>query len=795
MKNWCLQSADPGTFTIATDARFNSTSYTDDHIWSLSLEGGEPPALAIQTTFGLRAKNLRLFPRIVDGDTSYVDPLKFETLPRITRFFPNYLEVMFSPLPGIDVVSEYWVPNTNSLIGRLTILNSRLIHRRINLQWAALLTPTRGGQRMAPLKLDSKIILHGRTENLFPVLYLTGGPEIGSGPCPALSVPLELPPGDSRQFIWYLATSDTLEKSFDIAKTSVDRRWDAEIAKLEVINSGLLQIVTGDQDWNAAFALAQNCAIKLLLGATENISNTSFVLNRELDQGFSALGDGSDYNFLWSGQTALDTDYFTTFLLPAYPDLAKGLLNNFLKSQTSDGFIHYNIGLGGQRGTMLATPILVNQAWRIYQATEDITFLETVFPSLLNFIQSWFTKNQDRDSDGLPEWEHPSQSGYEDNPVFSHWDSPSLKAEITKTESPSLCSFLYNEIRLLKKIAKLLNQTKPIAALEAIEENLKVAVERSWDESVSVYRYWDRESHYCSQGEQLGQRSGSGEIVINRNFDPPIRLAIQFKTQNEHTKKINIFIHGVGISGNQRIEKLEADTLSWYMDQADAVSEGLYTSIEYIEISGADPEDIIFVGVMDLSVIDHTLLLPLWAEIPDDNQVSILIKNTITNPDVFWAPYGISAGETIASRGKQSHSIVYMIWNNLIGEGMLKYGYRIEAADLVTRLMNVVIINLKKHHSFYRYYDAKTGSGHGDRNMLRGLPPVNLFLKTLGVHIISPQKVYLQGKNPFPWPVTLRYKGLTVIREAQKTIISFPGGQTAVVKSNDPRMIQIESIK
>jgi hypothetical protein len=59
-----------------------------------------------------------------------------------------------------------------------------------------------------------------------------------------------------------------------------------------------------------------------------------------------------------------------------------------------------------------------------------------------------------------------------------------------------------------------------------------------------------------------------------------------------------------------------------------------------------------------------------------------------------------------------------------------------------------------------------------------------LFLETLGVEIQSPKRVALNGKNPFPWPVTVKYRGLTVMRQAEQTVVVFPDGQTVTL--NDP---------
>jgi hypothetical protein len=121
---------------------------------------------------------------------------------------------------------------------------------------------------------------------------------------------------------------------------------------------------------------------------------------------------------------------------------------------------------------------------------------------------------------------------------------------------------------------------------------------------------------------------------------------------------------------------------------------------------------------------------------------------------------------------------VHLPWNSLIGEGLLAYGLQTEAARLTARLMSAVIQNLKKQHAFFRAYHAETGVGIGERNSLQGLAPLGLFLETLGLVIQSPTRLTLTGKNPFPWPVTVKYRGLTVTRQAEQTEIVFPDGQT-----------------
>jgi hypothetical protein len=103
--------------------------------------------------------------------------------------------------------------------------------------------------------------------------------------------------------------------------------------------------------------------------------------------------------------------------------------------------------------------------------------------------------------------------------------------------------------------------------------------------------------------------------------------------------------------------------------------------------------------------------------------------------------------------------------------------------------MKASIQNLRKENAFRQYYHGKTGAGQGEKDSLLGLPPLGLFLRTLGVQIISSQKVLITGPNPFPWAVTIKYKGLTIIQQKKKVLIIFPNGQSITSGNDSPRLV------
>ena len=66
MRNWSLADGDPLCLTLSADTRLSNPDYANDQTWELSLKGGEPPALSIETSFGLRVRRMRYFPLFAD---------------------------------------------------------------------------------------------------------------------------------------------------------------------------------------------------------------------------------------------------------------------------------------------------------------------------------------------------------------------------------------------------------------------------------------------------------------------------------------------------------------------------------------------------------------------------------------------------------------------------------------------------------------------------------------------------------------------------------------------------------
>jgi hypothetical protein len=557
-----------------------------------------------------------------------------------------------------------------------------------------------------------------------------------------------------------------------------------------------LEIITGEADWDIAFSLTQKLAHTLMVGPTEHLAADSFVITRQPDQGYSILGDGSDYNHLWNGQTPLDSYYLTCIILSSDPEQAKGLLRNYLEVQTDSGFIDWKPGLAGQQSSLLATPLLSTIAWRIFLWTEDEIFLREVFDKLVNYVQVWFAPEHDRDGDGIPEWDHPMQAYIEDHPLFSRFHEWSRGVDISIAESPALSTLLYQECQSIILMATQLKRTEVLTLFQRHADELHDAVESSWSQEECSYTYRDRDTHSSPQEEFIGERFGSGEIMVKKDFQYPLRLQFTITTSGDTTPLPDLFVYGQSASGQGRVEHILENQVKWYLGNGIYTGERVYSSIDRIEVNGLTKKDNLSVHGIGFRCLDHSNLLPLWAGIPDPERAKSLVTHTITSPNIFWRNFGIPAcPEQPYDADVTICKSVHLPWNTMIGEGLLKYHFRSEAADLVSRLMSAVVRSLRENGVFQRYYHADSGEGIGDRNALPGLAPLGLFLETLGVRLISNRRVFLTGFNPFPWPVTIKYRGMTILRQQDRTSITFPNGQNVLVDDPSPMVVSLETVE
>lgn len=782
------------------DARLTRPDYVNDHCWEFRSGAGDPPALSFSTTYGLRARQMRLFLGLGRGAEIVTDPARFALPPTLRQVFPNYLRLEFRPFPQMEGGCETWVPDSHSLAGRVRLLNLDDFPHRVRLVLHAALLPGENPEPMHPETVQGVTFLVGRTGDLVPVVFLTGGATCVPAAQPALGVAFTLGPGEDKTLTWAQAALGSLEESLTAARELVSRPWEEEIARLEVLHHTQVEIESGDHGWDFALKMAQQAALASFVGPTPHLPDRSIVWERSPDRGYSARGDGRDHPPGWDGQVPIDVYAIGSLVVHAAPEWAKGLVRNYLAVQAADGSIDNRPGLGGQRGGSLAAPLLASLAWRIFQHTEDRAFLETCFEGLLDFLEAWFTPAHDRDGDGVPEWDHCLQAGFEDWPSFAPWAEWTQGLDLTRAETPDLSSYLHRECLSLIAAAKVLGRQDVANRLGERAERLRAAVEASWTDQTRCYHHRDRDLHVSPEGTLLGEGVGDFTLRLEQRFSVPGRIVICCRGPQARAQDLSVTIQGQPAQGRSVRERLTNGDMRWFWGRGSATSEHGYVMVREIRVRGLSPEFHTRVFAADFRRQDVTLLLPLWAGIPEEDRAQRLIQSTLLDPQRFWRPFGVPGAAATDPAYAASHrsgaGAVHMAWNGMLGEGLLAYGRRAEAAELVRRLMVAATDSLQGSGGFHRWYGAENGEGFGGRDHPVGLPPLLFFLSCLGVHLIAPQKIRLEGWNPFPWPVTVRWRGLEVRREVgDGVVITFPDGERIEVTGPEAKLIEQVSRK
>lgn len=797
MRDWDLGAGDPLALRLAADVRLTPTDYANDHIWELQLAGADPAAFALRTSYGKRVADMRLFPIVGEAGSFPMDPAEFVLQPRVRRFYVNYLRVVYQPLPGLDVVAEFWVPDSHAVVGRLKIHNTSDRRRVVEAGIGAALRSGGDAPPMAPEMLAGQTVLVSRMRPgaLNPLVMLDGATAERVAGEPALLRECELAPGETRELRWVQAALATPDASLQHARRLRALDLDAESDRIERVNASLVEIETGDPDWDAALALAQKVALQSYVGPTEHLPHPSFIFTRLPERGYSAKGDGSDHNWQWDGQVATEAYVNCPQVVLSAPDLAKGVVRNFLSVQKADGSIDWKPGLAGQRNGALCMPLLASLAWIIYEHTEDDRFLAEVFDGLRDFLQAWFSRAHDRDQDGVPEWTHTIQSAFDDWPSFSAWRPWAQGLDVRLAEVPDLTGYLYAECAALARMARRLGREEVLPELEARASGLRDACEAAWSEATACYHFVDRDHHQTTPGAPLGRGRGPYVLRIKRSFAPPGRVLVLALGGAEAPAGLKVRVFGRGPRGGKRGETLRTAQFTWHQGFGAATTQTYYHVVERVEVTGVDRSLRTEVQIADYTRQDQTQLLPLWAGIPGPERAEALVRRTILNSATYWRPYGIpncsAQDPAYRSDNRDGSGGVWMMWNTMVGEGLAAYGYRTEAAELIQRLMQVMLHTLKTEAAFREAYDADRLQGLGDRDYLWGVAPVHLFLRVLGVRVLSPRRVFVEAGNPFPWPVTVRHHGVSVIKDGHRTYVIFPAGDRFEFADERPHVVEL----
>jgi hypothetical protein len=785
----------PLRLRLAADPRFVETSLDNDHIWRLTAGDGDPACISVETSYGLRAHQLRIFPSFRWRGRSRLDPAEFVEPLVVDAMFPNYARLHFVPFVDLRVSLEYWVVDSQRLAGRITLGNLAGSPEEHQLRLHAQLRPLKGGQPMAALEYRGVEVLQGNSDSLKPLLFLSGGAVAERVAIPALRITNRLPAGEQASLFWATSATAQPEKAFEQLRSLAESRWQAEIARIELANQGLLEVETGQPAWDFAFARSQQVGLGLAVSGSTYLPATSFVVSRSPDHGHSDSKSGRDQPETWDGQDVYAAFQLAGQWLPAAPELVQAALRNYFHGQVARGEIDGRPGLRGQKAKYNAPPLLATLAWRAFMRTGSESFLRELYSPLMEFLSSWFSKTHDKDADGAPEWQHLLQTGMPELPTIVRWSNWGEAIDLSTLEPPDLLTYLLAECQSLMRMADHLGRSEDLPKLETRATRLRQCLARAWSPDQGMYLPLDRDLDLPLQGKRLAKGKGSFSKKVGKKFDPMVRLVVRIQGPENEAKSLSLTIHGRGPKGQFRKERVEGKDISWFWDFGSATTANTFASIERIECSASSKKLSTEVAVVNHHRPDASRLLPIYVNQPGEEKNEELAANIMS--DRFLRPHGLaSIPSDDPIYGETEHLSAWGVrvgLNELIGLGLLQAGQRQRAADLVMRLMEGITAQLSSEGVFRAVYHPEQNAAAGERDAAFGLAPLDLFLKVLGIGLESPWSVRVEGENAFPWPVTLRWSGLTVHRPLEGCgWVQFPDGDKVEIKDASPSRISRE---
>lgn len=792
MRRWNLDPDSPLSLVLASDVRLSQPDYLNDHIWELSLGWGSPPGLVVETTYGLRANSLKIFPSFVWRGEEVTEIKRFHRAPEVQLILPNYSRLDFAPFKGILVQSEYWVPGSHCLAGKMKVSASHSGTSQFRLRVHASLIPREPGQVFGEDTQEGVRILSGRTEDLFPVLFVTGGARVEATHAPALAI--DRPLHGDQEFVvhWAICSEADTRASFLKARETLRMQWEEQTARIERVNSSIVEFFTGDDDWDASLHFAQTTALSAFTQHEGWLPHPSIVAARDIDSGCSANGSGRDHWEGWSGQKSTHTAFVIQQILPIAPDLAKGLLRNLIHVQDSAGQIDGRPGLAGQRLGSNAVPLLAHSAWRIFSIDRDVEFLQEVYQRLGQFVESWGSQESDYDQDGAAEWKNTLQADFGDWPTFARWHDWGENFDIRFAETAMLVSYLLSENRALSRMANVLDLPQDAEKWSARSDELYRLL-RDWPKSQNRFLPRERDTHATYSGKPIATLSGAGKTSVKANLIGPARLVVRIAAEEQKAKEIEVSLLGRGDKGRFLSERIAGKDFEWYWQIGSYTTREVFHSIESVQISNAPANSRAQVFVPDLQGHDLTQLLPIWAlrgveELDFDLPLGLLKKEGF-----YWHARGIAtvpAGDPLSDLKDHADLVgVRMDWNAMLAEALIELGEGQAAGELIARLLNTASQSLREDHAWRERYHPDRRGGAGRRHSIIGAAPVGLFMKAIGLRLHSPWEIDILGPLLFEREVTIRWRGLEVRRNSKYTEVTFPNGYIVVSPGSQPRRI------
>ena len=794
MKNLRRQSIPPEQpfeFHIAADARMSQADYGDDQAWLARLGSQDESAIAMQSQFGGRAglASLALCWRV--GNLLIRKRQNYARPPSVTAFAPNFIQIEAGITSELELVASFIALDSHVSAGQLSLRNTG--EDPLELQFE-LLGSASVNDRKARLNVltmeDLSLALHlGQIGNLNPVAVVDGASHDIYGwriKDPKLGMPLAIVPGGETTVKFAVAGLPDMRDAYSLALNWLSRPWQPYLEQIDRAAAALPKINSGSPEWDLLLDLSYAQLLKSFMSSTAHLPHASMVANRVSNRGWSRRGDGSDHVRAWAGQDPTLAYLALPALVSVDAELAKSLIRNWLFAQEDSGHIDNQPGLGGQRQGPLMLPILARLCQQLVDLTGDRDFADEVLPGLVSFFGTWMAA--DADEDGAPEWQSERQQGYIAFPTFGSRLPWAQGADIQQMETPDLLAYLISEADALVALGAICDDEAIVQVLTEQRDELEAKLEEFW--TGERYSYRDRDSHLTSVGALLLDRGAGDQIhEISQELPVPARLMIRVVGGRSQVPRITLKLEGRDADGAPCHIEAPASQFQWQNRQGNYTSEAPFSYVERISVEGLSRVYKVYASAIDSSRLDINALLPLWTGRLPKERAEALVKLAM-DEEHFLRPKGLTMVSASDRNYDPSNARggggIWLYWLTLVCQGMIKAGYREQAATVLKRVLDMQSRTLARDGKLARFYHADEAKSFGDEHHVGGIAPLSLLHDLIGIRILSAEQAWLGGDFVWQRPVSVEQHGVAVSRSEQEIRIEFPSGHSQSLPADAP---------
>lgn len=741
----------PAEIILGGRKSFAGTLSDPAQSWVVSGGRSSSPALEVKSLSSKRIGDLIVQSRYIEGSPDIASPKEFPLLPILDYMAWDWIEFHYQPLPNLEVDVLYWVPDPRVICGRHRIHDKNSQPREISLVLNAKVGTGTKGISLSRETFQGRKILSGSSSNQNAVLFLAGNEPLYSGPANGLCFQAVLGSGEEVEGRWILIYCDSETDARDILEKVIKLDWDGEIGRRKIALSGQFQIRTDDADRDFAMAFSQRQA--------------RLIFNQLIQQENSCVSE----------ESALDPLQIWQMFLALGPLESSDLMDLLRKAIRKD------------QKTETSFPLAAELVWQALQSGINPDMVREFIPMINENLTSWFSKENDRDGDGIPE--EPGGNFFHLDDHFQQqgvgWIEPPWYSDCLET--PDLAALLHNEISQLLKITEVVPGASLTSSISDQLFNLEGFIFNSWQESENRFRSRDYLNHF-SEGEfslKENLQTGWNILRVNLPFPTRIRLRIRCLTKKTPPSTTRVTLLGTDYQGFYRIEELTTHDFLWHDHSGWGISQSIYHQLDHCVVvgMGGNHEIQIEAPGTDRQALSQTLVL--WLDSLPAAIGETFNSKLLTESALFRSNYGL---KTFPVPG---NTVVQLPLNLLAVQGLIRFGDLKLAGDVITCLINAASNLISQTGRLYSTWESETGSGLSEVNQLEGTLPVRLFLDLLGVRFLIGGNLFLEDKYPLLFPVYLFYKGAEITISERETIIYRPGGIKMVYPRGEKVEIQL----